>query len=332
MIQLDIVAMLGAMLLMVGLFVFLKRRQLTLEAGDTWEGVWATLVRAGLHRMNRKAGTQRNWRPNVLLFDDANHPRHAAIRKFASTLASGNGMVTDFALAAPVEGEETVAAPSATTGDQVGVFDARIVTANPLEAVASVCQYHGFSGLPPNTLLLPWRQHERDPSGFLRTLNTAADRELNILLLEEARAIRPFNQQIDVWWARNAGNLALAVALVRFITRSPEWERAAINVLIVRDGGDDDAVLRAKTARYLHANRVDAKIRLVTRPKDETVHDLVCNESSAADLVLLGLPSDSGRRTRGASRAWTASRTSPGASCSCARAPSPMRSSPRWCR
>jgi amino acid transporter len=292
MIQLDVLAMLGATVLMVGLFVFLQRRQLTLEAGDTWEGVWATLVRAGLHRMHKKAGTQRNWRPNVLLFDDAKHPRHPAIRRFATTLASGNGMVTDFALAAPVEGDETVAAPPALAGDQIGVFDATISTDAPLASIASICQFHGFSGLPPNTLLLPWRQHQRDPDAFLGTLQIAAGRDLNILLFEEPRAERRLNQQIDVWWARDAGNLALSVALVRFITRAPEWERAKINVLIVGDGSDDDAVLRAKAARYLDGSRVDASVRVVARPAGETVHDLVCNESAIADLVLLGLPSD----------------------------------------
>lgn len=298
MIQLDILAMFGAMVLMVGTFVYLQRRQLTLEAGDTWEGVWATVVRAGLQRMHRKAGTQRNWRPNVLLFDDANHSHHGEIRKFAATLASGNGMVTDFALAAAVEGDETVAS-SGMQSDHRGLFDARIVTDNPLETVATVCQYHGFTGLPPNTLLLPWRQHTRNPDGFLRALNAAAARNLNILLFEEPRAIRThLNQQIDVWWSREAGNLALSVALVRFITRAPEWERATVNVLIVGEGGDDDAVLRAKAVRYLEANRVEAKVRLVMRPSTETLYDLVCNESRIADLVLLGLPADLGAADR----------------------------------
>lgn len=298
MIQLDIVAMLGATGLMVGLFIYLQRRQLTLEAGDTWEGVWATLVRSGLHRMHKRAGTQRNWRPNVLLFDDARHPRHGAIRRFATTLASGNGMVTDFALAAAVEGDETVAGPPLLEGDQVGVFDATITTDTPLETVATICQYHGVTGLAPNTLLLPWRQHARDPDGFLRTLEAAAGRKLNILLFEESRAERRLNQQIDLWWARGAGSLALGVALVRFITRASEWERAKINVLIVGEGTDDDAVLRAKAARYLQTNRVTADVRVVMRPQGETVHDLVCNESRVADLVLLGLPRDLGTADR----------------------------------
>ena len=39
---------------MLGLFVYLQRRQLTLEAGDAWEGIWATVVRTGLQRLHEK--------------------------------------------------------------------------------------------------------------------------------------------------------------------------------------------------------------------------------------------------------------------------------------
>mgnify|MGYP006203475397 CR=1 FL=1 len=45
--------------------------------------------------MARRAGDRRNWRPNVLLFDESGHARHGAIREFATTLASGNGLVTE---------------------------------------------------------------------------------------------------------------------------------------------------------------------------------------------------------------------------------------------
>jgi amino acid transporter len=296
MIQLDLLAMLAATGLMIGLFVFLKRRQLTLESGDTWEGVWSTVVRAGLHRLYQRGGQRRHWRPNVMLFDVEGHAEHAPIREFAMTLASGNGIVTDFALAPPRTDEEAAALPAptrSTDDDRVGVFDVRIETASPIETVATACQYHGFSGVPPNTLLLPWRQHTSDPDGYVRALAAAAERGLNILLFDQPReAVRSGARRIDIWWSREAGNLAFGVALLRFITRASGWERAAITVLLVGEGGDDDEVLRARAARYLASMRVEAKLRVVQRPPGEDLHDLVCNESRPSDLVLLGLPGD----------------------------------------
>lgn len=299
MIQLDIVAMLGATVLMVGLFAYLKRRQLTLEAGDTWEGVWATIVRAGLHRLHKKAGQQRNWRPNVLLFDEAGHSGHPAIRTFASSLAAGNGMVTDFALVRPDDADDDEPGDGTpVAAETVGVFDAKLGAQQPFETIAAAVQHHGFSGLPPNTLLLPWRMHATDPEAYLRVLNTAASRELNILCFDEPRDPRAQHSRIDVWWAGEAGNFALGVALARFITRAPEWERAQINVLIVGGGDDDNDALRAKAVRYLDGQRVEAKVRIMHRPKGELLHDLVCNESRTADLVLVGLPDDLGAADR----------------------------------
>jgi amino acid transporter len=54
MIQLDFLAMIGATIVMGGIFLYLKRRELTLESGDTWEGVWSSVVRSGLHRLTRE--------------------------------------------------------------------------------------------------------------------------------------------------------------------------------------------------------------------------------------------------------------------------------------
>ncbi|MCA9696815.1 MAG: amino acid permease, partial [Myxococcales bacterium] len=51
MIQLDIAATAAATVLFVGLFATLKRRELALESGDTWEGVWSSLVRWGLEQL-----------------------------------------------------------------------------------------------------------------------------------------------------------------------------------------------------------------------------------------------------------------------------------------
>src|SRR5690606_898346 len=68
MIQLDLPAMLAATAVLGGLFFFLSRKQLTLDAGDAWEGVWSSLVRSGLWRLSRGERQQRNWRPNILAF------------------------------------------------------------------------------------------------------------------------------------------------------------------------------------------------------------------------------------------------------------------------
>jgi len=99
MIQLDLIAMLGAVALMVGLFIYLQRKQLKLESGDAWEGIWSTMIRSGLYRITgTEEKQQRNWRPNILAFREssASAESDAAYDEFAQALITGNGILTDF--------------------------------------------------------------------------------------------------------------------------------------------------------------------------------------------------------------------------------------------
>lgn len=293
MIQLDVLYSAAAITLMLLAFVALKRRQLSLESGDTWEGVWASLVRVGLKRLHSNKGQQRNWRPNMLMFDDHEHERHGFMREFSLSLVSGNGMVTDFALADKKSGPKEPPAGD----DTPGYFERLVSTGDRFETIRSMVQHHGFSGIQPNTLLLPWRWHDEANDDYLETLQVAAEQDLNLILFEEAETeqVRTKDKpRIDVWWWNENGNLALSVSLVRFLTRASGWENATVRVLIVGSGTEDeDQVLRAKAVRHLDQSRVEAEVRIIRPPVGSTEHyQLVTDTSRDAAMCIVGLPHD----------------------------------------
>ncbi|MBU4037054.1 MAG: amino acid permease, partial [Proteobacteria bacterium] len=53
MLELDFIALIGAVIIMSSIFLFLKKKELTLESGDTWEGVWSSILRYGLNHLDR---------------------------------------------------------------------------------------------------------------------------------------------------------------------------------------------------------------------------------------------------------------------------------------
>src|SRR5690606_35409761 len=130
MIQLDLLAMLGASALMTGLFLYLKRKQLTLEGGDTWEGIWSSLVRSGLYRLSQVSEQRRNWRPNIVAFRSSSDEQlHVALgirgdelTRFGETLVAGNGILTIFELTGASGKGAPVAGPIAP---RAGVFARR---------------------------------------------------------------------------------------------------------------------------------------------------------------------------------------------------------------
>ena len=313
MVQIDLAATFGAVTLMAALYVYLQRKQLQLESGDTWRGFWEKLVRTGLSRLRRTAGAQRNWRPNVLLFRVGHEPKEMV--ELARALSARTGMVTDCelvdegrvlaeALAEPKTkdadagpGSPQLAADADDDEERVGMFHRRIDCTRPLETAAALCRFHGFSGLEPNTVMLDWRSRENDPDGFSRVVNAVTEHDLNLLVY--ARSSRPTRtgdkkraRRIDVWWRTGVGNVPLSVALLRFVTSELAWRGTNVRFLLWSEESANNDNLRTTMRRVLVDARMDADVRVVndTRGFDARVIE----ESDDAELVLLGLPDDAG--------------------------------------
>ena len=290
MIQLDFAAMAGATILLSGIFLFLKRRQLTLDAGDTWEGIWSSIVRAGLHRLSQGRGQRRNWRPNVLLFSHADRPVRPHLLELSRAFITGNGLLTDFELH---DGKSGAPKEDASTDDpgSVGVFRRRTVSEDFYDTVAAACRHHGFTGLDPNTVMLDWSVDRTEPTRFVGLLQQTAKLDFNLLLLHYD-AERGFGERkrIDIWWRPSQGNVALSVALMRFLTRFESWQGAQLRFLLVSEDTSLSDDLQQTMRALLADSRVEATIKVVALPSRQGFDSTVRQESADADLVVMGLP------------------------------------------
>lgn len=293
MIQLDFVAMAAATVLLTVLFLLLTRRQLTLDAGDTWEGIWSSIVRAGLHRLSQSRGQRRNWRPNVLAFSHAGSPERPQLLELSRALITGNGLLTDFELVEPSRGgTSSGAAGEPEEPNPVGVFRRRTPSRDFYETVKAACRHHGFSGLDPNTVLLPWKIDRERPEELLDLVRDASEQDFNLLLLHyDAARGWGRRRRIDVWWRPQQGNVSLSLSLMRFLTRFEQWQGASLRFLLVlEDTSFGDDLLHAMRGVLAEA-RVEAKVKVVASPSQaHGFESTVRQESADADLVVLGLP------------------------------------------
>jgi amino acid transporter len=292
MIQLDLVAMLGATVAMVGIFAWLQRRQLRLDSGDAWEGVWSSVVRTGLHRLSQEAGQQRNWRPNILYFSpEGSHLREPTLR-FASALISGRGIITDFELQSSTSTSTRPAEPALDEELPVGIFRRPMKADDMFRTITGAARYHGFSGLSPNTVMLDWATYAEERERFADLLTRMAALDLNLLLYarDPKRALGD-KKNIDVWWRASGGNLALSLSLLRFITISSDWQDTRIRFLIVTEDSSNADVLQASARRFVSSNRMDAQVRVINNSLGvKEFEDWIREESQDADLTLVGLP------------------------------------------
>jgi amino acid transporter len=295
MIQLDLASTLATVTLFALVFWILKRRELTLESGDTWEGVWSSIVRSGLQRLTLAQRQDRNWRPNLLAFAPAGAPidPHPLI-DFGETLIRDRGVITRFTLVDHKNGQRRSHHEGPITRDlPEGVFLREVPAEDRYETIEAALRFHGFSGMEPNAVLLDWEEHRDDPHRFIGLLDRASTLDFNVMLLKLDKEEEPYGDRarIDVWWKKGRGSLALSLQLMRFLTSTDAWRNAEIRFLFIADEATRADTLMKTTERLLSEQRLQAQVKVLDNSLGKTSYEeWVKKESGDADLTILGIP------------------------------------------
>lgn len=285
MFQLDPLAMVGAIVVLGGLFLVLQRQQLVLENGDTWDGVWSSLVRMGLARLGASTTHARNWRPNILVFTGDDDRRETVVH-LCRAIAKGRGVITELQLHPqhadpPPAREDPEAIPAPTLV---------VATDAPWQALAHAAHFHGLPGLWPNTAMLDWSLLQGEPTQAARVLSELTAREMNLVVaLVPDHVVLAGAQHVDVWWLGPSQNLSLGLALVRLLTGDPSWNGATLRFLAVAPDPSQLRIVRQRIKQWLRDARVDASVRVLEEAEGDPLEH-VARVSARADLTLVGLP------------------------------------------
>ena len=183
MIQLDFLAMIGAVVILGTLFLILKRRQLVLETGDAWSSVWSTLVRTGLQRLNKSSLHTRNWRPNIILFCGQDKARPHLV-ELAGAFSGRLGMYSAFEM---VESAEKRLIKDKRYYSASGRNDELVIHQHKCRDIYSgmdeISRVYGFSGIEPNTILMGWSKNSRNKEQFLHAIRNFEESDFNTILL-----------------------------------------------------------------------------------------------------------------------------------------------------
>lgn len=295
MFKLDMLAMVAALVLIGGVFLWLQRKQVSLGTGDVWQSVWSTVVKSGLKRMEVKEDHKRNWKPNIMLFSGDSEQRPHLI-EFGKTLAGQVGMVTNFDLVENRQSKVLFPRHKQKVNDELlkkyGVFGRRIEVSNVYKGIETIATTFGFSGLEPNTVLMGWAKNTQDPIWFAQMTERLIDLDYNVLYLDyDKRWGFRKREQIDMWWRGISNNAELMLHLARFISASNEWRNARIRVLLVNDLNVDRRMIEKRIQVLLDEFRVEAEIKVMNNALDRTpFYDLMKTISAEADLIFIGIP------------------------------------------
>ncbi|MBN2317639.1 MAG: amino acid permease [Acidobacteria bacterium] len=295
MIQLDLMAFLASTLILGLLFLYLKRKELTLESGDAWNGVWATIVKAGITRLGLEKIQESNWRPNIIMYS-GNKQQRSHLVEFGKAISGRLGILSSFELVkTPEQGLRRIESdPLYDDADTPSAFSFRYQCSDFYKGMEEVSKLYGFYGIEPNTILMGWSSKPENRSAFSRLLASYDRSGFNIVLLSH-NAERKFGKgdTIDLWWSGTGTNLAFSLVLLRHLTTSNYWNKASLRLLVINYDRSRKEQIHRSLARILEDYRMDMDIKIIhNRDTSISEFEIIRQESSQTDLTFIGIDED----------------------------------------
>jgi len=293
MFQLDLIAFIGGLVILGSLFVYLKHKELALKSGDTWEGVWVSVVRSTLSRLNSKIVHERNWRPNIILFKRSTETKDNTF-EFGKNLIHKQGILTQINLISSDKSNQFSSKfKQSVQNDKEtgqGIFYRNIKTADIFQSMADIANIYGFSGIEPNTVLLGWPKAAT--VNHFNLIKQFQQLDLNILFLNSDTQIDfGSRKKIDLWWRGSNSNSSLALKIINFLQMSQDWNHAYIRILIIVD--DSSVINRANVNmnQILKETRLQGEVKIINNSIEKReIVDIIKHESNRTDLTIIGMP------------------------------------------
>lgn len=94
---------------------------------------------------------------------------------------------------------------------------------------------------------------------------------------------------IHVWWGGLERNSDLMLLLAYLLTRNHDWRDARVEVLSVASSEVSGSRSETDLKTLIPRIRIEANVRVIVKPKELSVAELIQRESAEAAVVFLGL-------------------------------------------
>lgn len=290
----DPLAALGAIVIITGLFFYVRKFVLKTSFGDARRGFLYSLVRTNLFRLQEAPMHAKNWRPTMVVFT-GNPDSRLTLARYADWLGGGRGIVILVALivgklAVNVEQRKHMIKilNEFIIKNKIQAFPQVLVTPQLELGMDQILQSTSLGPLTPNLVILGWSADPSRAEYFIHHLHTARMLEMSLILLFDNGLPEPdrkVKKRIDIWW-RGKENGSLMAILAYLISLDSEWANVSIRFLrVVReDESHDEAYTELKV--LIDASRMSALINIIDseKPFQELLHAY----SSDATVVFLG--------------------------------------------
>ncbi len=278
------------------IYLYLSRKKLHQTWGDVRTGIWMSLARFSLLKLEDFRIDPVNWRPNVMVFT-GNPATRLYLSRFAEWLGMGNGIVTLFNV---IEGKIDNLADKREDmlsslkefikSNNIPAFSEVEVVPNFQQGVKTIVQAHGIGQLYSNIALFGFGHEPNKENKLVALLRELVILRKDVLILkyDNTRGFG-YKKTIDVWWGGKGGNAALMLLIAHILTLNDEWEDASVRILKVVNNKNRVKTAQTNIQKLLDRNRINAKaVVLVKDNPENTIVDTLSEFSITTDLVIIG--------------------------------------------
>ena len=290
----DAVATVLAAIIVFGVFIWLKERELETAWGDVRRGILMTMIRFGSLRIKLKSDSK-NWRPHLLVFSGI-PSRRLPLVELAAALTHNRGLLT-FASVLPLGSRHSSEHASIEERirnylEQQGIRGlARVITAEDrytgLEMLAGA---YGLGAIVPDTILLGFSEREESRVRYCQMICHLYQTQRHVVMLRPNPELN-FGRyrRLDIWWSGLQSNGGLMLILAYLLRTSDVWRRAEIYLkLIIADEAGAQAA-QTNLENLMEQWRIKA-IPEVILSYGESFDEIIHRSSAHSDLIFMGLP------------------------------------------
>ncbi len=296
MFKLDMIAMLGALAVIGGLYFWLQRKEVKLQSNDVWRSVWENVVNKGLKKIDAEESEMTNWNPNIILFSgQSDHQSY--LLELSKAVSGRTGIVTNFKLIVdkdydiPLKKSEQIVRNEEFK--DLGIFARQIKVRNIYSGITIIASAFGFSGVEPNTIMMGWPKGLENSEEYSKMTQTLLYLDYNLLYLDFDRKAKFGNyQSVDFWWREtDSKNAEMMLNIARFIIASPKWNNATIRVLFVNNNNVNTDAIHDNISQLVKDLRVLVDIKIINNAVEQMpFYTIIEQESRSTDLTILGIP------------------------------------------
>ncbi|EPR71080.1 putative solute carrier family 12 (potassium/chloride transporters), member 7 [Cyclobacterium qasimii M12-11B] len=293
MILINALATIMAFLVIAIIFVWLKRRKIEATWGGLGRGVFSSIIRYALFRLEKESNAK-SWRPNILVLSGSPGKRWRLI-ELADDITNGNALFTVTTIVSETNvPQEKVKDYENRISDYLGNKNVQALVkvvraSDPFSGATHMVNSYGLGQLVPNTILLGDTRENRNLLPYSEMIRHFFKSRKNVIIVQDEGNVGFKKKEvIDIWWGGLKKNGSLMIILAYLLKNSREWQQASVNVKMVVPNKEAYSGAKDNLDKIFESMRTGFDYQILIAD-GRVFWDIMAEESKNSDLIMMGL-------------------------------------------